>query len=539
MKLATLNVKGCRDFVKLGRVIAYLRENRVDLALLCESHLDEGILTRVQQRWRNCGWFSNSPNSASCGVTFINLSPERIPLDTCEVYHRGLDGRSIGLRCKIEGSSSSTFLGVYAPNVETENVAFFHTLSGDPSIGAPTFILGDFNKVMDPLDRNPTRGEDRRTRNAIDSLTGQKGFVDGWRETYPKDRSFTYWGDNELSSASRIDRIYAKPTAFRKCLKWHILQAPGWTDHAMPVVEFCPRDKVDMGRGLWSLNVNLLKNPKIKRRMIRAINKHLTAMQAVPFPTADLEMEIMTPNAAARLIMRHFKALMARIRKIGVKTQKSLAAAHNKLENKLSARLNRLDKRERTRKRGLKVRHLRSRLSALEKARSARKVQRSLAKWLDMGESSAEFWALGRAPMVDRSLQGLADDAGRVRKKSKKVVEIARKFYETLYTAEPTSLQASRKLCEMLPRGDFSGVTGEVTRAEVTKVIRKWKYGKVPGPSGISYDFFKEFRREGPEGCDLTEALRRVMSILIQPDVYGVKVPRKWKDGIIKVVYKN
>lgn len=93
-----------------------------------------------------------------------------------------------------------------APNRETDNVGFFQALAADPSIGNPSVILGDFNKVLSAIDRNPTRGEDRRVRLAIQSLTIEKGLVDGWRDTYPTTRAYSYWGNNDLSSASRIDR---------------------------------------------------------------------------------------------------------------------------------------------------------------------------------------------------------------------------------------------------------------------------------------------------------------------------------------------
>ena len=79
----------------------------------------------------------------------------------------------------------------------------------------------------------------------------------------------------------------------------------------------------------------------------------------------------------------------------------------------------------------------------------------------------------------------------------------------------------------------------EVTRQEVTQIFRNWKRGTVPGPSGIPHDFFKEFRHTGPTGLALTETIRLVMSILIQPEVYNVKVPRKSLLGTIKVMYKK
>lgn len=148
MRTATLNVKGARDLAELQRILAYLRDNRVDLALLCESRLDNELLFRIKQRWSSYGWYTDSPYTDRCGVIFVVLSPDRIPLEICTVYHQGLDGRSIALRCRIEGSSTYSFLGVYAPNSETENVSFFRAIAANPLIGNPSIIMGDINQVL-------------------------------------------------------------------------------------------------------------------------------------------------------------------------------------------------------------------------------------------------------------------------------------------------------------------------------------------------------------------------------------------------------
>lgn len=63
----------------------------------------------------------------------------------------------------------------------------------------PRFVLGDFNATMESIDRAPERSEKPRIRNALQEfLHTKKGLVDGWRDTYPDERQFTWWGTNKL-----------------------------------------------------------------------------------------------------------------------------------------------------------------------------------------------------------------------------------------------------------------------------------------------------------------------------------------------------
>ena len=124
----------------------------------------------------------------------------------------------------------------------------------------------------------------------------------------------------------------------------------------------------------------------------------------------------------------------------------------------------------------------------------------------------------------------MSDVNSKIQNKAGDLTEIAREFYQKLYNAEPTSRTASQTLCNLLSQGDFSGVKGDFTRKEVTRILRKWKRSTVPGPSGIPYEFFKDFGEYGPDGCDLIEALYLVMSILIY---------RECLLGTIKVMYKK
>lgn len=112
----------------------------------------------------------------------------------------------------------------------------------------PDLILGDFNRVLHESDRNPVRTDRGLSVRTLAETIEEGGYIDGWRKTHPDVRQFTYWADNEMLSASRIDRIYATPSFYLQCAGWRLLGLTDFIDHAACMVEYVPKDKVDIGK---------------------------------------------------------------------------------------------------------------------------------------------------------------------------------------------------------------------------------------------------------------------------------------------------
>ncbi|KAJ5942542.1 Endonuclease/exonuclease/phosphatase [Penicillium verrucosum] len=199
-------------------------------------------------------------------------SPSSDRIEDCEITWSDREGRAVLLRFSADKAPATSLMAVYAPNVETEKVAFWKRMALISSTEKPDIILGDLNTTLDPIDRNPVRVEDLRVRKAFqDFITiGSVVMEDGWRETYPDTKQYTWWGHQGVIASSRIDRIYVTPSKFDKCLQWWIEQTPGWTDHSMPVMDFCPEGKVERGKGQWYMNANLFNHAEM-RAGLRAV----------------------------------------------------------------------------------------------------------------------------------------------------------------------------------------------------------------------------------------------------------------------------
>lgn len=77
-------------------------------------------------------------------------------------------------------------------------------------------------------------------------------FVDGWREQNPAAFGASHLSDNEYASASRIDRMYASRAIYPRCYQWIISEFLDLSDHNVVAVEYCPRDRIRVGKGEWT-----------------------------------------------------------------------------------------------------------------------------------------------------------------------------------------------------------------------------------------------------------------------------------------------
>lgn len=94
-------------------------------------------LEACKEAYPDYGFYSNSPSSDSLGVMFIVLDPTRVK--KCKAYFSDEFGRSIGLKCRIEGAQRATYIiGLYAPNNETENMRFVNGLNTPDRAGKQT-----------------------------------------------------------------------------------------------------------------------------------------------------------------------------------------------------------------------------------------------------------------------------------------------------------------------------------------------------------------------------------------------------------------
>ena len=133
LKIASLNVRGIADFCKRRKVLKLLEENKSDIFLLQETHINKCT------EWNgNC--FFNFLNSSTAGVAiFVKSSFQGV----IERFHSNHDGRICFLDMKFNGIEIRVVC-VYAPNHPPDRKLFFsQTLPSFLSLSRVNVLAGD------------------------------------------------------------------------------------------------------------------------------------------------------------------------------------------------------------------------------------------------------------------------------------------------------------------------------------------------------------------------------------------------------------
>ncbi|KAF9536850.1 hypothetical protein CPC08DRAFT_613899, partial [Agrocybe pediades] len=159
--------------------------------------------------------------------------------------------------------------------------------------------------VEDRIDRLPMRDRDpEATVNALDDLKCTLRLMDGWRNTYPTDKNWTYRQQNENGSKSRIDRIYVTQKVFRTAREWRI-EPCHISDHSFALVQVVDEKAPEVGTGRRTFAKYLLKD-KIMKGIIQKLAMKLE--DAIAKITPKLRTET---NNAQTLLHEFKKDVMA------------------------------------------------------------------------------------------------------------------------------------------------------------------------------------------------------------------------------------
>jgi hypothetical protein len=120
---------------------------------------------------------------------------------------------------------------------------------------------GDLNIVEDALDRLPAHPDNKTATDAFDEMKAYLGLVDGFRETYPAARAYTYIQPQNLGgSQSRIDRIYVKRDLYEETFEWDIQAVGINTDHRMVAMKISTADAPTIGHGRWVWPAHIIRD---------------------------------------------------------------------------------------------------------------------------------------------------------------------------------------------------------------------------------------------------------------------------------------
>ncbi|KAJ3821915.1 hypothetical protein F5880DRAFT_1661506 [Lentinula raphanica] len=216
--------------------------------------------------------YSKRTDTANAAGIAIVLNKQLISAERVQT-HTIVDGHALLLETTWHREEKIVILAIYAPNqTVADNVAFWTQISDfftrNPRIPKPDMMAGDFNMVEEEIDRLPM-GSDRAQAQSFEDLKVQLQLADGWRQTYPTRKAYTYMQNRPggLRSHARLDRIYIKPPMETNTFEWRI-QSPGLsTDHSLVSVRLTCDSAPTIGKGRWCWPRHIIKGIALQEKL--------------------------------------------------------------------------------------------------------------------------------------------------------------------------------------------------------------------------------------------------------------------------------
>jgi hypothetical protein len=133
-------------------------------------------------------------------------------------------------------------------------------------VDRPDILGGDTNFVEDAIDRLPSHPDSKASVDTFDDLKKYLGLIDGWRETYPTTRTYTFMQAlSQGGSQSRIDRIYIKRDLFEDSFEWEMQAVGIEPDHRMVTMRLTTEDAPTIGHGRWVWPAHIIRDKTLTK----------------------------------------------------------------------------------------------------------------------------------------------------------------------------------------------------------------------------------------------------------------------------------
>jgi len=504
--LATLNVNGLSPPEKQSKLLAWLKVNRIDIAMIQEARLSKAVAATLQDKKghehqirthyvpdqvNRYGTPRAGVAALVIGKAFTSLHQkggEHDPLGGCAIYQIRWHEHEIHVA------------NIYAPaNRANNRINFFNRVKAwakDANIHNTDIIMGDLNMALDSeLDRSEpgARGASQAERVAwsemATQLCGGTMPLDIWRTIHGNTKSWTRT-DTARGTSSRLDYIFIRPDwiAIVRSIQTHPWEG---SDHSAVRLVLGFQANVKRGPGRWRLNPDLLKSREVVKD-IKAIIKN-----ARWNPKDPIQDWIKLKESIASYCRLSESRQKRKSEKFRMKLVNQRIRLENRPQDAKTVGLLKSIKATVCRQDTWSAKNMK--YNGIAKKR---KVQSKLGR---------EFYqSLPAAIMVEeQNITSLTKQDGTRINDQEEILEEARGFYETLWTAEPVDRKAQKTLLNGVEarvssegRKDLVSVVGMRC---IAKAIAGSRAGRAPGPDGLPSEFYKYFSRH------LTKKLRQVM----------------------------
>ena len=520
LTITTLNTRSIRQPDKRHTVFSILSHLPSDVVLLQECGIPFRELDgALGEEWRlgDSLWSgSNIARADGVGTLIKNPFVKTTSRDIVE------SGRILVTDLEV-GGSPLRVINVYGPTSVAERVSLFTKLTPLLHCTMPVVVGGDFNCALRDEDRSKPRRD--RSSTLLRSLIDDFSLCDAGGASPPQ---HTYVNSSG-SSSSRIDMLLLSPG-----LRVHTYstRAVHFSDHHMVTVSLVWEKSITVGKGLWRMNVSHLQDPQVRLSFSRRYLEWVSLKDLFDSPVEWWEM-------VKERVRGYFRAVGRR----KAKERRAVFERHNAALQRLSL----------LQARGLdvssEIAQARVNLTALYREERKKHTFRSKLQGLEEDEKCTRFF-FRRARSKTNNISSLYNNGGVVVSGEAEVREVAREFYEGLYSERPSDGALMDTFLDGLDRrlGD-EPMEEELSVEELTGAAHSMNHHKAPGPDGIPAEFYQAYwdllkadvaevfraaYREGRLGASLRQS-----SVTLVPKKGDLKDLRNWRPiNLLSVDYK-
>ncbi len=504
VKIITLNINGLKTNARENHLNNFIQRHTPDILALQETNVNELPLLI---------------NSYEC---IINNNIENKKSGTIIIYKKSLDiqshekspdGRII--RAVFE---NLTIVNLYAPTQkETAQTRHHFFLNRVPSYIKPNdtnlFLLGDFNSVINPLDRS---GTFKQINKNLKNLIKSAKLIDCFRFVHPSEINYTFVCPN---GKSRIDHIYMESTNRNRIISCtHEIYA--FSDHSAVILTIdenvTPRKRKNYET--WKLNTSHLQDETFKEHSSILLNQAKTKKHLYPNLLEWWEFEV----------KKKFKKMSITY---GIqKTQ-----TKNRMKNFY---LKCLDRAKKEIDNGLDVFHeyhdFKQKIkNILEEEERGKKVRGRLDTNIDSEITGVANLIKERKRGEEKQIRKMNDANQEPKIDPREIRNIINNFYQNLYTLSPHENEARNEVLQLInpviTKEQNEIINEKIYEFETWAAISSLQKNKSPGEDGLPIEFYQTFWPEIKK--EFTEVLNFIIS--------NKNMSKSQRTGTITLIHKG
>lgn len=515
LKIASFNINGVLNPVKRGKILSKLKKDKIHIAFLQETHLNDSEHTKLNKSGYKHVFFSSHGSGRRRGVATLISSAVNYEHVS---ENKDKEGRFVMVTGRIGGLLVS-LLNVYVP--PGSDWSFYKNIVDLMATSQGILICGgDFNIRLNPkIDSSNGKSDLRNISKRLNTWRREVGIVDVWREMHPTTRQYSHYSAAH-NVYSRIDYFFMLKGEFYRVEKCDI--GPSIiSDHGPIYMTVRIKDKKKST--LWRLNSNILNNPVIKNKLKSEIQLYLD----------DNDNEEVTPP----FLWDALKAVIrGKIIAISSYEKKMREQKLKKLEDDL-CRLQKDHAKSLKDDINLEIIKLKKEIERITTQEIQKKLLFMRQKYYEVGGKSLKLLSYRlRKQQADRTIHKIRNPASnKIEIDPEKIQQCFHKYFKTLYSQPPAS--EDDRTDAFLAQIDLPKITdeqnetliSEITKEEIQAAIGRMKGGKSPGTDGYPLEWYKEMQNQ------LIPTMLKTFNWVLR----NKSIPPSWKEAVIAVIPKE